>query len=146
MAIRLRGHHLLCLLGYRGMGYSDEYVRNMSKVHQQLREHPQTLVQLVTGPDDLCAYFPCNQPNHCQEDTVHQRDRNIAQALGLDTDEAIPWQEIEERVAARLVPSDIPQFCSTCPWLPYGVCEEGITVVRNGGGLRPLPEATSSER
>ena len=27
---KLRGHHLFCLLGYKGMGYSQEYVDNMT--------------------------------------------------------------------------------------------------------------------
>ena len=37
---KLRGHHLFCLLGYKGMGYSQEYVENMTVLHQSLRDNP----------------------------------------------------------------------------------------------------------
>lgn len=139
MAIQLRGHHLLCMLGYRGMGYSDEYVRNMTRMHSQLRAEPETLVKLVSGPDDLCAHFPCNQPYHCQDRNVHDRDREIANTLGLEAGEVVTWAEIEARIARLLVPADIPRLCATCPWLAYGVCEEGVAAVINGEGLRALP-------
>lgn len=62
--IELRGHHIFCLLGYRGMGYSVEYVENMTKVHTILREQTETMIQIIPGPDDLCAKFPDDQPYH----------------------------------------------------------------------------------
>jgi uncharacterized protein len=141
----LRGHHLLCLLGYRGMGYSEEYVENMTKVHDRLREHPETMVQLVTGPDDLCAHFPCGKPYHCQDRNVHERDEQIARSLGITVDNALPWRDIEARIARKLVPADIPRLCATCPWLAYGVCESGVLAVNRGEGLRPLPASNQSE-
>ena len=51
----LRAHHLICILGFRGLGYSKEYVANMSKIVGQLCSSPETLIQVVSKPDDICA-------------------------------------------------------------------------------------------
>jgi hypothetical protein len=140
MTVRLRGHHLLCLLGYRGMGYSPEYVANMTAVHERLRREPQTPVALVDGPDDLCACFPRDRESHCERAGVGSRDETVLARLGLRTGEVRTWEEIERRIAGRVVPSDIAHWCVTCPWRPYGVCEEGVSRANRGLPLAPLPD------
>jgi hypothetical protein len=135
---RLRGHHLLCLLGYRGMGYSAEYVANMTRLHQLLRSEPNTPVTLVSGPDDLCAEFPSDQPYHCLDDDIGLRDAAVLDKLGLTVDTVLSWQEIQTREAERVVPQDVLRLCSTCSWLTYGVCQEGVARIRDGRGLFPV--------
>lgn len=134
--IRLRGHHLLCLLGYRGMGYSPAYVENMTKVQRQLRTNELTRVQIVAGPDDLCEKFPSDEQHcHCLDANVHQRDMNILQTLQIEIGEERTWQDIEDNIRQRIVPDDVATFCHTCPWLSYGVCRDGIERIHNGLGL-----------
>lgn len=133
--IRLRGHHVLCLLGYRGMGYSAEYVENMTRVHQTLRTQPGTRVHLVAGPDDLCARFPQSGTYHCDDAEIHQRDAVILAALDLGEDQQWTWREIQQRIQRTVVPSDVARWCSTCSWLPYGVCQEGVADLRAGRGM-----------
>ncbi|MFC0211473.1 DUF1284 domain-containing protein [Paenibacillus chartarius] len=139
--VKLRGHHLLCMLGYRGMGYSPAYAENMSAVHERLRAKPGTEIELVAGPDDLCVCFPADKPYHCDADSVHRKDALVLAHLGFKLGETMPWAEVLRRVAERVRPEHIPQWCATCPWLSYGVCEEGVRIVKDGGGLRELPEA-----
>jgi hypothetical protein len=138
MGIKLRGHHLLCLLGYRGMGYSEAFANNMTEVYEQLRQQPSMLVTIVQGPDDLCEFFPSDQPNHCHTHHVHERDELIRQHLGLEIDDCIPWQQVIDLVGSRVKPHHIPEWCATCPWLSYGVCEEGVERIASGGGLQEL--------
>lgn len=133
--IRLRGHHLLCLLGYRGMGYSKEYVENMTRLHQTLRSEPDTQVHLVLGPDDLCEKFPSNQPCHCEDDNVYVRDAAILHKLNLELKQTLTWRKLEKRISATMHPNDIVHLCSTCSWRSYGVCEEGIQLIQSGEGL-----------
>lgn len=135
---RIRGHHLFCLLGYRGMGYSKEYVENMTQLHQTLRNNSKTLIQLVNGPDQLCEKFPNSGEYHCQDINIYERDAVILKKMGLEIGQILEWEEIESRVRKYVVPSDIQIVCETCSWRTYGVCEEGIQEIHEGKGLREV--------
>ncbi|WP_251551639.1 DUF1284 domain-containing protein [Neobacillus muris] len=135
---KLRGHHLFCLLGYRGMGYSKEYVENMTKLHQTLRSSPKTLIQLVKGSDQLCEKFPNSGQYHCQDENIYRRDAAILEKMGLEIGQILEWEDIETRVRNHVIPSDIQIVCKTCSWRSYGVCEEGIQDILEGKGLREV--------
>lgn len=134
----LRGHHLFCLLGYRGMGYSKEYVENMTSLHQTLRDNPETRVQLVKGPDQLCERYPNSGEYHCQDDNIYERDVAILEKLGLKFDQILIWKDIESLIQKYIVSSDIQIVCESCSWRSYGVCEEGIKEILEGKGLREI--------
>lgn len=136
---KLRGHHLFCLLGYRGMGYSQDYVENMTKLHQTLRDQPNTWIQLVKGPDQLCEKYPNSGTYHCQDDHIYERDAAILEKMGLKIGQITQWREIEARVRMHVKPTDIQIVCETCSWRTYGVCEEGIQEIHEGKGLRRVP-------
>lgn len=140
MSVRLRGHHLLCLLGFRGMGYSEEFARNMSKVYEKLRRTPETSILIVEGADDLCVKFPCDQEYHCDDAAVHQHDRQVIHHLGVQPGDQVTWKELLERVREQVKPEHIPKWCASCQWLRYGVCEEGVELIHKGEVLPPLKE------
>ncbi|WP_433743988.1 DUF1284 domain-containing protein [Falsibacillus pallidus] len=135
---KLRGHHLFCLLGYRGMGYSKEYVENMTKLHQGLRNRPKTWIQIVKGPDQLCEKYPNDGEYHCQEKNIYERDAVILKKLGLHINQVIRWEDIESRIRKHVEPSDVQIVCSTCSWKSYGYCEEGIQEMIEGLGLKEV--------
>ncbi|WLD93900.1 DUF1284 domain-containing protein [Alkalihalobacillus sp. AL-G] len=135
---KLRGHHLFCLLGYRGMGYSKQYVENMTRIHQTLRENPKTWIQLVNGPDQLCDKYPNSGEYHCQDNTIYERDEAILEKLGLGIGQILKWEEIESCIRKHVVSSDIQSVCENCSWRSYGVCEEGIQDILQGKGLRKV--------
>ncbi|WP_226665217.1 DUF1284 domain-containing protein [Metabacillus litoralis] len=135
---KLRGHQLFCLLGYRGMGYSQEYVKNMTQLHQKLRRDPMTKIKLVNGPDQLCEKYPNSGEYHCQNDSIYERDAVILEKLGLNIGQILYWKDIELHVKKYVVPSDIQTVCETCSWRSYGVCEEGIQEIHEGKGLREI--------
>lgn len=136
--LQLRGHHLFCLIGFRGMGYSEEYADNMKKVHAQLRQNPHTPFQLIAGADDLCAKFPCDQPYHCDAERVAQQDAVFLQKLQLKIGDILTWQEVEQRVKNSVTPAVIGEVCFDCSWREYGVCEEGVDHVQHNKGLFPV--------
>ncbi len=140
MSVKLRGHHLLCLLGFRGMGYSPEFAENMANVYEKLRADPSTEVEIVHGPDDLCACYPADQPYHCDAASVRERDDEALRRIGLNTGEKLLWRDVLGGLQSRMRPEDIPRMCATCRWLPYGVCEEGVARIAAGEGLAPLPK------
>ncbi len=133
---RLRGHHLLCLLGYCGMGYSEEFTHNMTFIHQTLRVSPQTEILIVMGPDDLCDKYPSTQISHCQDANIHARDVAVLTELHLQVGEQLPWLEIHKRITISKQTLDIGVLCSTCSWRSEGVCEKSIVEVNPSKGLR----------
>ncbi|WP_026576691.1 DUF1284 domain-containing protein [Bacillus sp. UNC438CL73TsuS30] len=135
---KLRGHHLFCLLGYRGMGYSKEYVENMTRLHQTLRSDPKTWIELVHGPDHLCEKYPNSGDYHCLHNNIYERDAVILEKLGLKIGQFLIWEDIESHIQKYVVPSDIQTVCETCFWRSYGVCEEGIQEILEGKGLREV--------
>lgn len=140
MNVRLRGHHLLCMLGYRGMGYSAEYAANMTRVYETLRQKPATAVQIVAGPDDLCAAFPRQLDCHCEDANVRERDQTVLTRLRLRTGDELSWQDVLLRIRTDVAPTDISVWCASCPWQPYGLCALGVAIVRAGDAL---PAVTS---
>ncbi|MFJ5771629.1 DUF1284 domain-containing protein [Psychrobacillus sp. NPDC093180] len=134
----LRGHHLFCLLGYRGMGYSKEYVENMTALHETLRDNPKTMINIVNGPDYLCEKYPKSAEYHCQNDDIYKRDTAILEKIGLTTGQVLRWEDIESHIRNYIVPADIQIVCETCSWRSYGVCEEGIKAIKEGKGLRKI--------
>lgn len=135
---KLRGHHLFCLLGYRGMGYSAEYVENMTQIHQTLRKNPKMRIQIVKGPDQLCEKYPNSGKYHCQDDHIYEKDTAILEKLGLKIGAILSWEDIEAVIRKHVIPSDIQIVCEPCSWRSYGVCEEGIQEMLEGKGLRVI--------
>ena len=80
MTIRLRPHHLLCLLTYVGKGYSAAFTANYDAIAARIGDGEDVLI--VTGPDDICAPLLNDAEPHCHRDSVIERDRLALRDLG----------------------------------------------------------------
>ncbi|MCM3627903.1 DUF1284 domain-containing protein [Paenibacillus glycanilyticus] len=138
-SITLRGHHLFCLLGYRGKGYSEGFCTNMTAIYETLRGQPQSIIEITEGPDMICEAFPSDQPNHCHNPSVYRKDNEILSELGLAVGSRLSWEQLCGLVADAIHPSDIHRLCYDCPWEPYGLCQEGVAHIREAKALRALP-------
>lgn len=139
---QLRGHHIFCMVGYQGAGYSDEYAANMTAIHDTLQQQPQKLIQLISGPDMLCAKFPCYQENHCHEKRIYVQDAAILHFLGLQVGQIVSWATIEQRLKIYAKSDSIQTLCNHCAWRKFGYCEQGFNHLLAGHGLqhvKPLP-------
>ncbi|MET0439444.1 MAG: DUF1284 domain-containing protein [Devosia sp.] len=76
MTVRLRPHHLLCLLTYVGKGYSADFTKNFDAIAERLSAGENILI--VEGPDDICAPLLAGDSAHCLRDSVRERDRHAA--------------------------------------------------------------------
>lgn len=65
MAIRLRGHHLLCLLTYQGMGYTRAFTANYNRLIRRISAGE--YIEIVDGPDEICTPLLCTSGAHCLE-------------------------------------------------------------------------------
>jgi hypothetical protein len=80
MTIRLRPHHLLCLLTYVGKGYGPAFTANYDVLAERLSLGEDVLV--VSGPDDICAPLLGEEEPHCLRDSAAERDRLAALDVG----------------------------------------------------------------
>ena len=67
MKLKLRGHHLLCLQGFQGYGYDEDFVENMCEINR-LRKLEDTSIKVVNSPDDICKACPNLVDNKCIDD------------------------------------------------------------------------------
>lgn len=138
--IRLRAHSLLCLQGFRGHGYSVDFVQNMSDVHRTLYEQPDTLVEVVDAPDALCGACPhhaltgCSVKGQHSEREIVNQDHVVLNRLELKPGSVLRWRDILERIPQSIYGSDLPSICGACPWLLLGVCAQGIDALRDRSG------------
>lgn len=72
MTIRLRAHHLLCLLTYVGKGYSPAFTANYDGIADRLSQGEDILI--VSGPDDVCAPLLDEAEPHCLRESAVERD------------------------------------------------------------------------
>ncbi len=80
MTVRLRPHHLLCILTYVGKGYSPAFTANMSAIVERLSAGEE--VEIVEGPDEICAPLHDDPEAHCRCESVSGRDRAAAKEVG----------------------------------------------------------------
>jgi len=129
MTVRLRPHHLLCMLTYAGEGYSSEFIVNCDEVVARISAGAPVII--VSGPDDICAprlredgahSQPHSQP-HCLDDSVRERDRLAARDLaGLIGSPLRPGVALEcldtlaERMRGAFLAGQIRSACAGCEW------------------------------
>ena len=126
-AIVLRGHHILCIQHYKGLGYSPEFVDNMSALVARLKSEPDITVQLVTKPDDICRACPnlnegsCYDSSKDAEQDRMEQDQLVLDALGLQPGDRSSWAEImaKLRLGRGFLSADA---CGLCCWLRDGYC------------------------
>src|SRR5207253_6043060 len=119
-AVRIRGHTLLCLQGFRGEGYSAGFIENMAALHRDLHENPDRWVEVVEAPDTFCAACPHLAPAGCSlnsarsEEGMQAQDRHVLELLGLQPGTRVRWREVLERIRASVKGSDLPGICGSC--------------------------------
>lgn len=136
--LRLRGHHLLCVHGFRGMGYSPSFVEKMWEIVKDIRnEEKDVPIQVVVALDEACFSCPHHGESTCQADPnsnehVVSMDRRVLEHLGLEENEIYLKSELLRLTAQKVRPDDLDRLCANCSWLQYGVCKEGIANLRSG--------------
>ncbi|PSJ59417.1 DUF1284 domain-containing protein [Pseudaminobacter soli (ex Li et al. 2025)] len=121
MTVRIRAHHLLCMLTYVGKGYSGAFTANYDKIVERLGTGEDML--LVAGPDDICTPLLADREEHCFGQSVIERDESAAKAVESLLGQPIsPGEHIvldagkltEMRAAFRT--GGIRQACVGCEW------------------------------
>lgn len=137
--LRLRGHHFLCILTYRGLGYTPEFVANMSDIVSQIAEGRP--VVLLPGPDDICAGLTVEARKACDHDCARPEtmalDVLAIEAVrpflpDLDAAGFVLKGDDISRLRAAFASGSIRSACLRCRWsdLCDGIAAEGFAGTR----------------
>lgn len=132
----LRGHHLLCIQGFRGAGYSEEFVENMKEIVAEFRnEELDFPIKVLVGFDNACMACPHRGERICEANEGSQKhvlsmDQKVIKHLGLTSGRIYQKSTLYEVVATKVEPADLDELCKGCSWLQYGVCKEGIAEMK----------------
>jgi hypothetical protein len=132
MTLRLRAHHLLCMLTYAGDGYSRAFTANFDAIVAQIAAGEDVLI--VAGPDDLCAPLLDAPDAHCLRESVRERDSlaacDLSKLLGINVCEGqrltLGSSELQSMHKA-FVSGETRAACLGCEW--HGLC---TAVARRG--------------
>lgn len=129
--LKIRAHHLLCMFGFRGLGYSAAFIENMRSVVDSFFSQSGVEVELAAGRDVICAACPHMADGKCAAEegadhAVRSRDREVLRRLGLAPGDRLSSSSLARLVADRIDPSALPDICAGCRWLAAGYCQEGL--------------------
>lgn len=136
--IHLRPHHGLCLLNFRGDGYSDEFSTNMAAMQKRLFENPQEMVTITKGADDLCSRCPNRRGSACRSEHPPLFDSNVLKAAGIRYGQTMTWQELSGRTDL-LRREHLEEMCPDCEWLTLcrSIAFDTLHLPASDGGITP---------
>lgn len=122
--------------GFRGQGYSPQFIANLARLINRLEKDRELKVRLVAGVDDVCCACPhvsagdCNCPDY----DVNDLDRRVVRHMGVAHGESGTWSDLLQVIGARVTPDDIAHLCSGCRWVGFDYCRNGIAALSSLSG------------
>lgn len=121
MTVRLRAHHLLCMLTFVGEGYTPAFTDGYRRIAARLSAGE--AIEIVSGPDDICAPLLQGKEPHCFKASVIERDAaalaDVAALLGEEIDLGavlVPDARLLSKLRRNFAAGDIRHACRGCEW------------------------------
>lgn len=114
--IYLRPHHGVCLLNFRGKGYSDGFSQNMSAMQTRLRAHPEVKICITKGADDLCAQCPNRRDTACTSEHPPLFDENVLHMTGISYGQVLTWKDFSDATCPISL-YHLEESCPDCEWI-----------------------------
>jgi hypothetical protein len=126
VTLRFRPHHFLCVLTYIGRGYSPAFTQNFDALIEHINSG-NCLIELVDGPDDICAPRLCDATDttcHCHDTQVQTADKlaladllKITKFKGLATERRLRLtKDLIRTLRIAYKNETIRTACSGCEW------------------------------
>lgn len=116
--LKIRAHHFLCMQGFQGYGYSNEFVDNMSKVIKYIKENKNENIKLIDNCDDICSACTNNINGQCDDFyKVDAMDKKVLNKLSLKSGEVVKLNELFALVNEKIKDKRSAQeICGACSW------------------------------
>lgn len=118
MKLILRGHHLLCLKGFQGYGYDNEFIENMISINSK-RKLDTTIIQLTDSSDDICSACPNLKNNICQSKIQNEKIVNMDNEIlkKLDREKEYNSKELFDKIDDIFnTKESVSKICFNCMW------------------------------
>lgn len=122
--IKIRPHHINCIYFYKGLGYSEEFVKGMDTVVELLKNHDNIEIKLVSNCDAICEKCP----NKIEEkicitnDMVKKLDELTLKEYGLKVGNIYKFSYIKENIYKNYSKEKFERICKDCQWHKNKVC------------------------
>lgn len=134
MTVKLRGHHLLCMITYEGIGYTEKFARNFDALVERICRGE--TIEITEGPDDVCQALiddvDCVD-HHCHLRRISIRDQLALGSLGKHLAEDLrPGARLTlsidslQKIRTGFKDRTIRQACAKCEW--EGKCTEAAAM------------------
>lgn len=132
----IRAHHILCIQGFQGYGYSKDFVDNMTELTENINSNPDLKIEIIDECDIICSRCPYNNGGICQKrqdsfQKVRDTDLRVLKKLGLKKGMKLKAKDIFFLANEKLKNiSDIQDICGDCEWKE--ICNWFISRKNNG--------------
>ncbi len=117
--MKIRAHHLLCMLYFQGKGYSEDFVGNFYKVLKALKKNPE--ITIANTCDAICTGCPHNTNNVCaKEKFLRKKDEHVLKTLNFEPNQKIYFTDVHKKVLHNL--KELKKVCHDCEWNEF--CQE----------------------
>lgn len=117
--IRIRAHHILCMQGFQGLGYSKEFAENMARIKDQIIQNPSSFIKVIIGADSICKCCPHNSKGICNIESssknIRAMDSIILENLDIEEGSVISSASIPS-IAMNLSRQKVKELCGSCSW------------------------------
>ncbi len=133
--VKLRAHHLMCVHGFQGKGYSPDYVKNFWSICGTLGE-ADARVEVVDGADEICAPCPNNDSGTCKpaglsdEPRIRALDAAYESTLEVKPGDEMSFDELKKRIAENVTDQAFEKNCAPCSWKRFGYCKSALEIIR----------------
>lgn len=138
--LKIRPHHLFCLLGFKGMGYNKTFVDNMSRISSYLKENPDDCIKLVIAGDDICARCPhllnwnCGKTSKTEASLKH-KENLILSRIGVKPGENIKINDAYRLIKENITIEMFDIICGSCQWYRDANCRKNFENFKGSGLL-----------
>jgi uncharacterized protein len=118
--LKIRAHHILCIHGFQGLGYSKDFTRNMTIICEKIQKNPPFFIKIIIEADSICKYCPNLSDGVCnlERDSlklISSMDLLVLKSLNIESGAVISSAQLKT-LAGGLTPKKVEKICGDCSW------------------------------
>ncbi len=118
--LRIRAHHILCMQGFQGLGYSKEFTRNMTLITEKIQKNPSFFIKIIIEADSICKHCPHLLDGVCNLEMdslklISSMDSLVLKNLNMEAGSVISSAQLKT-LAGSLTPKKVEEICGDCSW------------------------------